>query len=79
MSIKSRLRQLEGRDGLPCRECKNTSPTIHAVYPGEEEPEPRHCPTCNRSQTVILIVVYEDEREPDYPSSVTSGEKGEGA
>jgi hypothetical protein len=64
VSIKDRMRRLEGKAGCP--ECGNVSPAIHAVYPGEEEPEPEYCPRCDRSLTVLMRVVYEDVRGEGY-------------
>jgi hypothetical protein len=61
VSIKSRLRTLEGRDSPGCYQCRNTPPTIHAYYPGEKKPEPELCPRCGRSLGVIFRVVYEEE------------------
>lgn len=60
MSIKDRIRRLEGKGG--CSECRNTPPKIDVVYPDEDEPESEYCPRCGRSLGVIIRVVYEDVR-----------------
>jgi hypothetical protein len=57
MSIKDRIRRLESRGGCP--ECYLKPAATHAVYPGEEEPEPESCPGCGRSLGVVIRVVYE--------------------
>ena len=65
MSIKNRLRRLEGKDGPPCPEC-HLKPTVPLpFYPdeGESEPQPEYCPSCSRALTVIIRVVYEEEGE----------------
>jgi hypothetical protein len=62
MSIKSRIRRLEDREG--CQECRDTPRRGVAYYPdkGEEEPSIEHCPKCDRALGFILRVVYEDVR-----------------
>jgi len=64
VSIKDRIRRLEGKEGCP--ECSNALPTIHSVYPGEEEPDPEYCPRCGRSLRVLMRVVYKDVRGEGY-------------
>lgn len=64
MSIKSRLRTLEGRDSPGCYQCRLRPTSTYVVYPDEEyhEPEPEHCPECDRLIEVVLIkVVCEEE------------------
>jgi hypothetical protein len=64
MSIKSRIRRLEGRgDSERCSECRLRPVSTYVVYPDEEDhapPEPEHCPKCGRHiERFILKVVYE--------------------
>jgi hypothetical protein len=63
MSIKDRLRRLEGAAAEHCRECRLRPASIHAIYPGEEDspiPEPEHCPKCGRLiETHLLRIVYD--------------------
>jgi hypothetical protein len=65
MTIIDRLRNLEGRGGAGCPECRLRPASTHVVYPGEEGralPEPEHCPKCGRLiDSVVIRVVYEDE------------------
>jgi hypothetical protein len=64
MSIKCRLRALEGRDGPGCSECRLRPTSTHVVYPDEErhEPEPEHCPGCGHLiEAVVIKVEYEGE------------------
>jgi hypothetical protein len=68
MSIKDRLRRVEGRgDAERCHECRLRPITTYAIYPGEEDrpiPEPEHCPKCGRLiERVAIRVVYEGEGE----------------
>jgi hypothetical protein len=63
VSIKARLRTLEGRDGPGCYQCRLRPTSTYVVYPDEEyhEPPPQHCPECGcLIEVVILKVVYED-------------------
>jgi hypothetical protein len=60
MSIKDRIRRLEGRGSAACPECRNTRPAINAVYPEDQEPSPEYCPRCGRSLTIVIRVLYED-------------------
>jgi hypothetical protein len=65
MSIKDRIRRLEGKgDAEQCPECRLRPATTYAVYPGEEDrtlPEPEYCPKCGRLiERFVLKVVYED-------------------
>lgn len=61
MSIRDRLRRLEGR-GSRCPECRNTSVKTRAFYPeaGDPEPEPEACEACGRPLEVVIRVVYEE-------------------
>ena len=59
MSIKDRVRRL-GKTPTRCPECWSAPPTIHAVYPGEEEPDLEYCPECGRPLGVIIRVVYDE-------------------
>jgi hypothetical protein len=66
MSIKDRVRRLEGRgDPDRCRECRLRPTKTYAIYPGEEDrliPEPEHCPECGRLIEIVCIrVEYEEE------------------
>jgi hypothetical protein len=60
MSIKGRIARLEAENVKSCQECRDMPPAIHAVYPGEKEPDAEHCPGCGRSLGVTIRVVYED-------------------
>jgi hypothetical protein len=65
MSIKDRIRRLEGRGGAEhCPECRLRPVSTYVVYPDEEShtpPEPEHCPKCGRLiERFCLKVVYED-------------------
>jgi len=64
MSIKSRIRRLEGRgDSERCSECRLRPTSTYTVYPGEEDdapPEPEYCPECGRLiERVRIRVVYD--------------------
>jgi hypothetical protein len=63
MSIKHRLRRLEGNGPGGCRECRLRPTPTYVVYPDEEDrtpPEPEHCPECGSAVEVVVIrVVYE--------------------
>jgi len=65
VSIKARLRTLEGRDGPGCPECYRKPQKIYAYYPaeGEHAPEPERCTRCGRALGVVFRVVYEGEGE----------------
>jgi hypothetical protein len=63
MSIKGRIRRLEGRGDPACPECRLRPVATYAVYPDEEDhapPKPEHCPRCSRLiETVLIRVAYE--------------------
>ena len=63
MSIKDRVRRLEGRSGPACPECRMRPEVTHVVYPeeGDPTPEPECCPKCDRTLGVVIQVVYEGE------------------
>ncbi|MDP9458349.1 MAG: hypothetical protein M3Q60_21805 [Actinomycetota bacterium] len=63
MSIRGRLRRLEGRGRLVLCECRHEPQRIHAVYPGEDAPEPERCPRCGRLLSFVVRVVYEGDEE----------------
>jgi hypothetical protein len=63
MSIKDRIRRLEGRRDASCPECRLKPEVNYVVYPDKDDhtPEPEHCPRCGRSLGFIIEVVYDDE------------------
>ena len=65
MSIKDRIRRLEGRGGPGCQECRNEPQRTYAYYPqkGDDPPEPEHCPECGRPLGIIFRVLYGEEGE----------------
>jgi hypothetical protein len=62
VSIKGRIRRLEGRDGPGCPECQLKTEAVHVFYPdkGEAVPEPKRCGGCGRSLGVVIRAVYDD-------------------
>jgi MinD superfamily P-loop ATPase len=63
MSLKGRIARLETEYAKSCQDCREVRPAIHAVYPGEEEPDPGYCAGCGRSRWTNIRVVYEDAQE----------------
>ena len=61
---RGRLRRLEGVPA--CRECGGKPPTVRALYPGDERPEPERCPGCGRERVMVLRVLYEGEGDTGY-------------
>jgi hypothetical protein len=67
MSIKDRLRRLEGgARGPGCPECRLKPEVAHVFYPsakGDPYPEPDSfaCPECGRTLGFVIQVVYEGE------------------
>ena len=63
MSIKDRIRRLEGRGGAGCPECRLKPDVYYVVYPDEDHaPEPERCPRCGRlSDGFVIKVMYEGE------------------
>jgi len=61
MSIKDRIRRLEdGRGAQRCPECYLKPQVNYVAYPGEELPDPEHCPKCGRPLGFVIQVVYEE-------------------
>jgi hypothetical protein len=62
MSIKDRIRRLEGRDDEGCPECRLKPNETYVVYPDDDHsPEPECCPKCGRSLGFVIRVEYEGE------------------
>lgn len=63
MSIKDRIRRLEGRDGPGCPECRLKPQRSYVVYAqeGDHTPEPERCPMCDRPLGFVIRVVYEED------------------
>jgi len=59
MSIKDRIRRLES--GRGCPECHLKPRVQYVAYPGDDFPEPEHCPRCGRPLGFVIEVVYEEE------------------
>ena len=62
MSIRGRLRRLED-ESRGCPECHLKPQVNYVGYPGEELPDPEHCPRCGRPLGFVIQVVYEGEGE----------------
>jgi hypothetical protein len=62
VSIKARIRRLEGKDA-GCPECYREPEPVRVFYPEEREPAPdrERCPGCGRARGVVIMVVYEGE------------------
>jgi hypothetical protein len=63
VSIKDRIRRLEGREGAACPECRLKPEVNYVVYPDQDAhtPEPERCPRCDRPLGFVIKVVYEGE------------------